>query len=82
MVQRSADLLKDPQLRHRGFHHPLQHPEMGLVPYSGHQFRIRGYASGPRSPAPLLGQHSFQVLHDILGLSDGEIAELVAAGAV
>jgi benzylsuccinate CoA-transferase BbsF subunit len=82
MVQRSSDLLRDPQLRHRGFHHPLQHPEMGLVPYSGHQFRIRGYPSGPRWPAPLLGQHSFQVLQEILELDDAAIAELVASGAV
>ena len=55
---------------------------MGRVPYSGHQWRIRGYESGPRWHAPLLGQHNFQVLSEILGLRDEEIAELVASGAV
>jgi len=82
VVQRSSDLLRDPQYRHRRFHQPLDHPEMGSVPYSGHQWRIRGYESGPRWPAPVLGQHSFQVLSEILGLADEEIGELVASGAV
>jgi crotonobetainyl-CoA:carnitine CoA-transferase CaiB-like acyl-CoA transferase len=81
-VQRSHELVHDPQYLHRGFHHPLEHPEMGLVPYTGHQWRIRGYASGPRWAAPTLGQHSFQVLTEIAGLSADEISELVACGAV
>jgi benzylsuccinate CoA-transferase BbsF subunit len=81
-VSRSSDLLRDPQYVHRGFHHPIEHPEMGLVPYAGHSFRIEGYASGPRWHAPTLGQHSFEVLHELLGFGDDEIAELVAAGAV
>jgi len=82
MVQRDSDLLVDPQLSHRGFYRTLEHREMGAVPYAGHQFRIRGYESGPRSPAPCLGEHSFEVLQDLLGLSEDEIAELVASGGL
>lgn len=82
MVQRSSDLLRDPQLAHRGFFHPMTHPEMGEVPYEGHAFCIRGYASGPRSPAPLLGEHSIQVLQEILGLTDEELAEVATSGAL
>ena len=81
-VQRSSDLLHDPQLAHRHFFHPLEHEEMGLVPYEGHQFNIRGYESGPRSPAPLLGEHSFVVLTDVLGMSADAAAEVMASGAV
>jgi crotonobetainyl-CoA:carnitine CoA-transferase CaiB-like acyl-CoA transferase len=82
IVQRSSDLLVDSQYRHRGFHHELTHPEIGPSPYSGHQFRIRGYSSGPRTPAPMLGQHNFEVLGGILGLGEEEIAQLYADGAV
>ncbi len=82
VVQRSSDLLRDPQYLHRGFYHYLEHPEMGRVPYAGHQFRIRGYQSGPRSPAPTLGQHVSEVLQGVLGMSDDEIAEAIAAGAI
>jgi len=81
-VQRSRDLLNDPQLRHRRFHRELDHAEMGRVPYSGHQFRISGYDCGPRFPAPLLGGESFEILKTELGMDAALIAELMAAGAI
>jgi crotonobetainyl-CoA:carnitine CoA-transferase CaiB-like acyl-CoA transferase len=82
VAQRSSDLMNDPQLKHRGFHRYLDHPEMGNVPYSGHQFRIRGYDSAPLFAAPCLGQHSEQVMRDILAMSEQQMAEVLAAGAL
>ncbi len=82
VVQRSSDLLRDPQLAHRRFFRYMDHPEMGNIPYTGHQFRIRGYESGPRFPAPLLGEHNELVLREILGMTDEEITEVLAAGAI
>ena len=82
VVQRSSDLLRDEQYRHRRFYRYLDHPEMGHIPYAGHQYRIRGYDNGPRAPAPLLGEHSFQVLSEILGLSDDDTGAAFANGAV
>jgi crotonobetainyl-CoA:carnitine CoA-transferase CaiB-like acyl-CoA transferase len=82
VVQRSSDLMRDPQYRQRGFHHLLDHSEMGRVPYAGHSYRVRGYDSGPRAPAPTLGEHSFEVMQQLLGMSEDEIAEAVASGAV
>ena len=55
---------------------------MGSIPYAGHQFRIQGHPSGPRFAAPTLGEHSVKVLTELLGMSDEEIAEAVAAGAI
>ena len=82
VVQRSSDLLRDPQLEHRGAFRYLDHPEMGNVPYTGHQFRIRGYDGGPRSAAPLLGQHNDYVLRELLDMTDEEISEAVISGAL
>ncbi len=81
-VKRSSDLLKDEQYAHRKFYRYYDHPEMGNVPYAGHQFSITGYESGPRFAAPVLGQHSVQVMQDLLGMSDDEIAEAFASGAI
>ncbi len=81
-VQRSSDLLQDPQLAHRHYFHSLQHPEMGLIPYEGHQFRIAGYDNGPRFAAPCLGEHTWEVLTEILGIDEGAAAEYLAAGGV
>ncbi len=82
MVQRSSDLLRDPQYAHREFYRYYDHPEIGHSPYAGHQFRIRDYDSGPRTAGPLIGQHSYEVMAELLGISDREIAELFAEGAI
>ncbi len=82
MAQRASDLLQDPQYAQRGFYRWYDHPEMGRIPYAGHQFRIRGYDSGPRGPAPTLGQHLFEVLSGALGMSEEEIADAVATGVL
>lgn len=81
MVQRSSDHLVDPQLAHRNFFRPMQHPEMGEVPYEGHQYMISGYDNGPRMPAPCLGEHTFEVLTELLGLSEEQVTEALISGA-
>ncbi len=81
MMQRSSDHQQDPQLAHRSFFRPLAHPEMGEVPYEGHQFRISDYDNGPRFPAPCLGEHTYEVLSELLGMGVDEVAEVLASGA-
>jgi len=81
MVQRSSDHMLDPQLAHRAFFRPLQHSEMGEVPYEGHQYRIHGYDNGPRFPAPCLGEHTYEVLTEVLGMDDDEVSQVLASGA-
>ena len=82
VVQRSSDLLRDPQLAHRGFFRYMDHAEMGNIPYTGHQFRIAGYDNGPRFPAPVMGQHNEMVLREILGMSDEGVTEAIIGGAL
>ncbi len=81
-VQRSSDLQRDPQYAHRGFYRHFDHPEMGNIPYSGHQFRVSGYDNGPRFAAPLIGGESFEVLAEELGFSPEDVADLMASGVV
>jgi len=81
-VQRSSDLSRDPQYIHREFHRFHDHPEMGQVPYAGNQFRIPGYQAGPYSYAPLLGEHNFEVLRNIAGMSKEEIEAAMTAGII
>ena len=81
-VQRSRDLLADPQYVHRGFYHRLDHAEIGPLPYAGHSYRIEGYRHGPRSAAPMLGEHTFDVLTELLGFDVDEVAEIAATGCL
>jgi crotonobetainyl-CoA:carnitine CoA-transferase CaiB-like acyl-CoA transferase len=82
VVQRSRDLLADPQYAARGFYRYFEHPVMGRIPYAGHPYRIGGYDNGPRGPAPTLGEHSFAILSGFLGLDDEAVAAAYASGAV
>jgi crotonobetainyl-CoA:carnitine CoA-transferase CaiB-like acyl-CoA transferase len=81
MVQRSSDLLVGPQLRHRGFWRELEHPEIGESSYAGPTFRIAGYDAGAREREALFNEHTLEVLSE-LGMSDEEIAEGFASGAI
>ncbi len=78
VVQKSSDLLKDPQYGYRDFYRYMKHPEMGTIPYAGHQYQMSDYNNGPRSAAPILGEHSFEILGELLGMSDEAIAESYA----
>jgi len=60
----------------------MQHPEMGEVPYEGHQFCIRDYDNGPLTPAPCLGEHNEDVFGRLLGLAPAEVAQLRAEGVI
>ena len=82
IVARSSDLLSDPQYEHLGFYTWHEHGAMGRVPYAGHQYSIENYDHGPRSAAPLLGEHTFDVLAELLGLDADKIAEIAISGAL
>ena len=79
MVQSCADLHLDPQLARRIAFPLVDHPEMGRTPYETWAFRL-GRDPAPPRRAPLLGEHTEEVLTELLGLSREEIARLTAAG--
>jgi crotonobetainyl-CoA:carnitine CoA-transferase CaiB-like acyl-CoA transferase len=82
VVQRSSDLLVDPQYRHRGFWREHEHPEVGLAPYAGPASRIAGHDAGARRRDAIFNEHTFEVLSETLGMSDEEIAAGFASGAI
>lgn len=83
VVRSVAELIQDDdQLNSRGHWVYLDHPEMGRSLYDAPSFRISGVDQGPRSPAPLLGQHTDDVCKDVLELSDGDIRKLKKDGVL
>ena len=82
VVQSAEELWRDPQLEHWGFFHWLDHNECGPMPYNGPQFKLSGESNRPRWAAPTVGQHNVQVLREILGLDEDDVADLFAAGAL
>ena len=74
VVQNAHDLLEvDPQLRHRGHYHLLNHPVTGPTLYMGPAFALSATPALLR-PAPCLGQHNAYVYGQLLGMSAADIA--------
>jgi benzylsuccinate CoA-transferase BbsF subunit len=77
VVRTAADIVdEDPQLQHRHHWVKLEHPEMGTSIYNAPPFRISGARATPVAPAPLLGQHTEEVLTEILGLDTAAVDDL------
>jgi crotonobetainyl-CoA:carnitine CoA-transferase CaiB-like acyl-CoA transferase len=70
------DLVEDPHLNARGFFVRLTHPEVGVRTHMGMPWLLTHAPNGVRTSAPLLGQDTDQVMHDVLGYSAHEIASL------
>ena len=80
VVQNGADLMNDPQLRHRDYFESFQDSPIGPfeVPRSALQFREM--TDEPLSPTPPLGEHTEEILHDLLGYDDDTIKQWKAEG--
>ncbi len=77
----TKDLHDDPHLNARGFVHTIEHPEHGEVRLLGWAPRMSA-SSVEMKRAPLLGEHSAEVLSVELGTSDDELRALREAGVV
>ena len=69
-------LTQDAQLGHRGHWVRLSHPLMGTTVYNAPPYRFGNFDALPTRHAPLLGEHTTEVLAGLLGLSQEEIGVL------
>jgi crotonobetainyl-CoA:carnitine CoA-transferase CaiB-like acyl-CoA transferase len=60
----------------------MQHPIYGLVHQIGPPFRFEGSHAAIRRRPPLLGEHTDEVLGDLLGVQAGELASLRSEGVI
>jgi crotonobetainyl-CoA:carnitine CoA-transferase CaiB-like acyl-CoA transferase len=72
----AKDLAEDRHLNERGFFARLPHAEVGARTHAGIPWQLANSPNGVRSPAPLLGEHTDEVLRDLLGYSAEEIGRL------
>jgi len=80
-VNRIGDMLDDPQVKARDMVVETEHPKAGRVKGIGHPIKFTDTPGGSKRPAPLLGQHTREVLAG-LGYSTPEIDALARDGAV
>jgi crotonobetainyl-CoA:carnitine CoA-transferase CaiB-like acyl-CoA transferase len=77
-----AQVVDHPQVIARGALVETAHPRAGKVKMVGAPVRLSETPGSVRTPAPMLGEHTDQVLREVLGLSDEAIAALREAGAI
>jgi len=82
IVENAADLFEDPQLRRRGLFWPMEHSEMGSFTHLGTSMVLSKTPAQASTPSPCLGEHNEYVLTKVLGKTDEEFVELLAAGAL
>jgi crotonobetainyl-CoA:carnitine CoA-transferase CaiB-like acyl-CoA transferase len=75
-------VVEHPQVTARGMLVECEHPVAGTVRMVGAPVRLSETPGAVRTPAPLLGQHTDEVLRERLGLGDDEIERLRRAGAI
>lgn len=75
------EMHKDPQTLARGMVVEVPHSKVGPVRTLGNPVKLSATPTSIRRGAPLLGEHSCEVLREI-GYGDAEIERLVADGAV
>ncbi len=72
IVQTIADLFADPQLKHRGFWAPVDHPEIGRCHAEGPPFAFSKTPFKIDRPAPMIGEHNELVFKEFLAAGKKE----------
>lgn len=80
-VNGPADVLASAQLAARDWWHDIDDPTRGRLHYPGFPWALAGTPASLRRPAPLLGEHTDEVLREA-GLSAAECGTLRAAGVL
>ncbi len=71
-----AQVFDEPQVKARGVRIEVEHPVAGKVPMVASPMRFSGTPLELRTPPPLLGEHTDEILRQVLGKKPEEIARL------
>jgi succinate--hydroxymethylglutarate CoA-transferase len=77
-----AEVFADEQVLHRQMLQYMEHPTVGRIPQIGFAQKLHGTPAQMRTPPPLLGQQTEEILTDLLGYDGGDVAKLREVGAI
>ncbi|NIU61231.1 MAG: CoA transferase, partial [Pseudomonas stutzeri] len=81
-INEVPDVFAHPQAQARGLAQEVEHPTAGPVRLAGFPYKMSHTPAEVRRPPPLLGQHTDEVLTELLDYSAGEVAALREYGAI
>jgi benzylsuccinate CoA-transferase BbsF subunit len=73
---------EDPHINQRGYFVELKHPEAGVKKHCGIPWKMSRTECAVQAPAPCIGQHTDEILSQLLGYSPDEISKLRDQGAL
>jgi CoA:oxalate CoA-transferase len=81
-IQTIDQALADPQVRAREMVVEMEHHALGSIETFNSPIKMEGTWGAAPSPPPLLGEHTEEVLREMLEMGEDEIARLRARGAI
>jgi crotonobetainyl-CoA:carnitine CoA-transferase CaiB-like acyl-CoA transferase len=81
-INNVAEVVEHPQVKARQSFGEVNHPSVGKVRVVNSPVRLSKTPAKQPTPSPTLGQHTKEVLGEVLGLSEAEISKLAAAGVL
>jgi formyl-CoA transferase len=81
-VNTMESLFSDPQILHRRMRTEIPHPTIGTLNLAGIPMKYSDTPGTIRRPPPLLGEHTDEILTEVLGYGAEEIGKLREEGAI
>ena len=75
-------ICEDPHIAHRNMLVEIDQPKIGRIKIAGSPIRLSETPGEVYAPAPLLGEHSEEVLKDVLGYSQEKVSSLLKEGVI
>jgi len=75
------EVFTDAQVQQRGMVRTYQHPTLGSIRYPPSPVKFSDW-QGPNRPAPMLGEHTIEILNAKLGIDETEVRQLAGDGVV
>jgi formyl-CoA transferase len=75
------EIAEDPMLRANGTVVEVEHPTRGAYLTVGNPIKLSASPTEV-TRAPLLGEHTDEILREVLGCTDAEIGDILGSGAV
>lgn len=76
-VNTMKEMVNDPQVKHNGMIMTYDHPKVGRVATTGFTVKFSETPQAVYYPAPLLGQHSAEILRELGEYTEQEIDEII-----
>ncbi len=82
VINTIEDVFNHPQAEDRNLKIELEHPTAGRLAFPGPPYKFSGTPAEAHRPPPLLGEHTGEVLVELLDYSPPEVDELHELGAI